>query len=358
MIRQAKKPKQAADMGRDKRKPLRSDWEKIKDSVMREVVLAKFTQNKGIRKTLLSTGSSILVENSPVDNYWGCGKHGNGQNKLGIILMSVREELRAKENGSGNQQVETENKNQEEEEEEEEEEKEEENDVKGEGKEVEDDEEEGSESSNEEEQGANQDSEIQEERHHYPVKRLAQSRQKARRRRGMFVDADGSATLEKNTEEQGTVNVVGTSNRVVFSEKALPASAKVVLYRNQFRRKWQATEEDFEEHEEDYEDPKEQQHPHSHSLADFISTSQQPQLQEDSTPTYLLSPQSCIDTTKSITELLKQLPKDDFTVAELIAKLHELKPVLEEFISQTEQEELMIQLLQAFDNVTKSLEGY
>jgi predicted NAD-dependent protein-ADP-ribosyltransferase YbiA (DUF1768 family) len=34
------------------------------------------------------------VENSPIDYYWGCGKDGSGKNKLGQILMEVREILR------------------------------------------------------------------------------------------------------------------------------------------------------------------------------------------------------------------------------------------------------------------------
>jgi ribA/ribD-fused uncharacterized protein len=73
---------------------LRRDWETIKDSIMREAVLAKFTQHADLRAILLGTGDAILVENSPTDDYWGCGAHGGGRNKLGKILMSVREQLR------------------------------------------------------------------------------------------------------------------------------------------------------------------------------------------------------------------------------------------------------------------------
>jgi predicted NAD-dependent protein-ADP-ribosyltransferase YbiA (DUF1768 family) len=34
------------------------------------------------------------VENSPIDYFWGCGAEKTGQNYLGKILMSVREEIR------------------------------------------------------------------------------------------------------------------------------------------------------------------------------------------------------------------------------------------------------------------------
>ena len=95
-IRQAKSPAKAKAMGRSRKYRLRRDWESVKDGIMREAVLAKFLQHADLRAILLSTGDAVLVENSPTDDYWGCGAHGGGRNKLGRILMSVREELRAK----------------------------------------------------------------------------------------------------------------------------------------------------------------------------------------------------------------------------------------------------------------------
>ena len=96
-IRQAKSPAKAKAMGRSRKYRLRRDWESVKDGIMREAVRAKFTQHADLRAILLSTGDGILVENSPTDDYWGCGAHSGGKNKLGKILMSVREELRALE---------------------------------------------------------------------------------------------------------------------------------------------------------------------------------------------------------------------------------------------------------------------
>ncbi|MBL1179345.1 NADAR family protein [Pantanalinema sp. GBBB05] len=94
-VRQAKTPKDAAKMGRDRSLPLRSDWEQVKDDVMRKAVLQKFKTHADIRAILLATGSDVLVENSAIDYYWGCGKDGSGKNKLGQILMEVRELLRS-----------------------------------------------------------------------------------------------------------------------------------------------------------------------------------------------------------------------------------------------------------------------
>lgn len=92
-IRLAKSPKQAAEMGRDRKRPLRPDWEQVKDNVMREAVRQKFLTHKDIQQTLLNTGDEEIVENAPGDYYWGVGADGSGKNMLGKILMEVRAEL-------------------------------------------------------------------------------------------------------------------------------------------------------------------------------------------------------------------------------------------------------------------------
>lgn len=96
VIRNAPNPKTAADLGRDKTKPMRSDWDEVKDDVMRKVVMHKFTVHEACRKTLLETGEDELIEDSPVDWYWGCGSDGSGKNMLGVILMETRKALRKK----------------------------------------------------------------------------------------------------------------------------------------------------------------------------------------------------------------------------------------------------------------------
>ncbi|MCC3408871.1 MAG: NADAR family protein [Microcoleus sp. PH2017_10_PVI_O_A] len=93
-IRQAKTPKDAAKMGRERTRPLRQDWEQVKDDIMRKAVLCKFKTHADIREILLATGDEEIVENAPGDYYWGCGKDGSGKNMLGQILMEVREILR------------------------------------------------------------------------------------------------------------------------------------------------------------------------------------------------------------------------------------------------------------------------
>jgi ribA/ribD-fused uncharacterized protein len=93
-IRLCPSPRIAANKGRSRKHPLRPDWERVKDALMREAVLTKFTQHADMRAILLGTGDALLVEHTPNDSYWGDGGDGSGRNMLGRILMSVRDELR------------------------------------------------------------------------------------------------------------------------------------------------------------------------------------------------------------------------------------------------------------------------
>ena len=76
---------------------IRKDWDEVKDGIMYKGVYAKFSQNEELRNLLLSTRTRKLVEHTANDKYWADGGDGGngikGQNKLGQILMRVREEL-------------------------------------------------------------------------------------------------------------------------------------------------------------------------------------------------------------------------------------------------------------------------
>ena len=91
-VRQAKSPMVAARMGRSRKRPLRKDWESVKDRIMHEAVLAKFTQHADLREILLGTGDSKIVEHTENDRYWGDGGDGSGKNMLGRLLLRVREQ--------------------------------------------------------------------------------------------------------------------------------------------------------------------------------------------------------------------------------------------------------------------------
>jgi hypothetical protein len=69
------------------------NWEEAKGSIMLHALRKKFATGK-LRDLLLATGDRPLVEGSPFDSYWGCGRTGKGKNRLGELLMLVRAELR------------------------------------------------------------------------------------------------------------------------------------------------------------------------------------------------------------------------------------------------------------------------
>jgi N-glycosidase YbiA len=95
-IRQEKSPTIAARLGRSRKVKIRPDWESIKESIMRDALVAKFTQHPELTKILLNTNDAVLIEHTTNDSYWGDGGDGTGKNRLGHLLMSVREELRQK----------------------------------------------------------------------------------------------------------------------------------------------------------------------------------------------------------------------------------------------------------------------
>lgn len=96
-VRQAKRPMEAASMGRDRKRPFRRDWESVKDGIMLDALRAKFTQHDELKAILLGTGDAKLVEHTANDNYWGDGGDGSGKNMLGQLLMRLRAELKAEE---------------------------------------------------------------------------------------------------------------------------------------------------------------------------------------------------------------------------------------------------------------------
>ncbi len=90
-IWEAEKPMEARNLGQEV--TMVPNWDQIKRQVMKDCCMAKFLQHADLRKQLMDTGNEVLIEDSPVDWYWGCGKDGTGQNVLGQVLMEIRSEL-------------------------------------------------------------------------------------------------------------------------------------------------------------------------------------------------------------------------------------------------------------------------
>lgn len=97
-IAAAPTPGKAKKLGREAE--MRADWEEVKDNIMLEALRQKFS-HKLLKEKLLATGEERLEEgNYWHDNIWGkcyCVECQNtvGQNKLGKMLMKIREEIKS-----------------------------------------------------------------------------------------------------------------------------------------------------------------------------------------------------------------------------------------------------------------------
>ncbi len=76
----------------------RSDWDDIKESVMKDLLYIKFGTGEMQRKLLATGDIEIIEENHWGDTFWGVCK-GKGQNKLGKMLKQIRKNLQEGKNG-------------------------------------------------------------------------------------------------------------------------------------------------------------------------------------------------------------------------------------------------------------------
>jgi ribA/ribD-fused uncharacterized protein len=70
---------------------LPSDWYSKKYELMKKVINFKFDQYPEFQKSLIESNLRCIYHQNMKDNYWGKGD-GSGFNKLGVILMQIREE--------------------------------------------------------------------------------------------------------------------------------------------------------------------------------------------------------------------------------------------------------------------------
>ncbi|MDM8168655.1 NADAR family protein [Roseovarius sp.] len=100
----AQDPGKQKALGRTVRGFDEGTWANGRYALVREVNLAKFDQNKGLRRKLFQTAPKPLAEASPMDTIWGIGLDADtaaqtpvadwpGQNLLGRILTEIRDEL-------------------------------------------------------------------------------------------------------------------------------------------------------------------------------------------------------------------------------------------------------------------------
>lgn len=92
-ILSAKSPYEVFKISRINKNKQPSDWHEKKLIVMEEILRAKFEQHEDVRDALVRTKMRKIIENSPVDNFWGIGPNNDGKNMLGNIWMKIRDSL-------------------------------------------------------------------------------------------------------------------------------------------------------------------------------------------------------------------------------------------------------------------------
>ena len=90
-IQYSTSPFSAWKTGKDNSKVIRKDWGEVRDGIMKETLYLKFSQNRGLMESLLTTGEHKLV-NEDIDAYWGRGVDGFGENRMGQILVGIFQE--------------------------------------------------------------------------------------------------------------------------------------------------------------------------------------------------------------------------------------------------------------------------
>ncbi len=94
------------EVGRKVRNYNDTVWNGIRQIIVYEGLMAKFSQSKELQKQLLDTGDAVLAECNPGDPVWGIAMDRDnpdreymdrwkGTNYLGFLLMMVRDKLRS-----------------------------------------------------------------------------------------------------------------------------------------------------------------------------------------------------------------------------------------------------------------------
>lgn len=94
LVHQAASPHDALTLGCDSRRPLRPDWAMVKENILHEALVCKFTWDQHLQAKFLGTGEAELRAVLNRDRYWGVGPDGTGANRLGQLLMKVRTVIR------------------------------------------------------------------------------------------------------------------------------------------------------------------------------------------------------------------------------------------------------------------------
>jgi len=94
-IAHARSAHEAFEIAQGNKQHQRENWSEIKTQIMLEICRNKLQQNPYVYHKLMLTNDEYLVEDSPVDSFWGWGADRQGRNELGKVWMKLREELQS-----------------------------------------------------------------------------------------------------------------------------------------------------------------------------------------------------------------------------------------------------------------------
>jgi len=297
LIRAATSPADAKQMGgKGGKHKLRNNWENIKEQIMYEALLAKFTQHPELRAKLLDTGNQELIEDNPKDLYWGNNASGAGKNRLGVLLMEVRAFLRRlspeevpvirvfEENDPTTQIT-----------------------------------------------------------FITAAAQLSVRRQKCKARKNVWKDQAGVSLFEIDNDGSGNAEIVGGGGNFKIPLGALPSKAKIVAKQYQFEKRFEAHDSDFSDSEDDEEFSRPQNRNNTLQIGDFIPSE------------ITRTPKRCIDEVFEKLSILTALPENDESRRLVLNNCQDLQKEIVDFIQQGQTEEIMVELLLQLDSLNSVL---
>ena len=84
-------PEEAQKIAHRYKPKMPKDWHYTKVAVMEEILRAKLVQHEIVCDALKRTGKRKIIENSPINAFWGCGSAGDGKNMMGALWMKIRD---------------------------------------------------------------------------------------------------------------------------------------------------------------------------------------------------------------------------------------------------------------------------
>lgn len=99
-VLKTRNPKVQKEIGRGVKGYVDAEWNAVREQIVFNILVDKFTQNESMLVTLMSTGKTTIVEASPYDKIWGIGlaeddpraldpAQWQGLNLLGKILTEL-----------------------------------------------------------------------------------------------------------------------------------------------------------------------------------------------------------------------------------------------------------------------------